>query len=387
MSGQDGLARAIDQCTSMSTATSCSTLATGTRRSPMHPGRGIDPPRIVPAAPAQRHLRRRGRPVAERPPSPAAAIAGDRAGGMVSYFFSRPPPLGVYSSTGRVGISGGDARRHGTYAHHPSRAPSDRRDRVGIGTVATTASATTVEVGDPEAAVVAELHRRAAQPRHPPSGRGVPRSAAAGNIYETLVTSTRQGADSPGLAELEISEDRLDLVHYPARGRHVPRRRPVTASDVVWSRDQSAARRLEGAPLGDASRRSRRPTTDRRDHPRSRTRLAFHLSRARRCRSSTKAPRDLESSANGTGPFVLDQLDPGLVDPPRAQRRLLGPAGQHRRDHVPATSSIPTPPANALLDGDIDLHTRIEPTSSNSRGQPRLRAVHGPEQSASSPSA
>jgi peptide/nickel transport system substrate-binding protein len=80
---------------------------------------------------------------------------------------------------------------------------------LAIGATATTASATTVPAGDPDAAVVAGFVIE-------PTNLDIINQAGIaldqlllGNVYETLVTSTPDGEITPGLAELEISEDRL----------------------------------------------------------------------------------------------------------------------------------------------------------------------------------
>ena len=80
VSGQDGLARAIDPVHQYVDGDVVFTLATGERAVPDEPVERLDPPRLDPAAAAQRRVRRRGRHGlpgrSSTPPSPPRAPAG-----------------------------------------------------------------------------------------------------------------------------------------------------------------------------------------------------------------------------------------------------------------------------------------------------------------------
>ena len=115
--------------------------------------------------------------------------------------------------------------------------------------------------GDPDATVVAGFVLE-------PTNLDILHQAGAaldqvllGNIYETLVKATPDGEIWPGLAELEISEDRLTYTLTLQEGVTFHDGDPLTASDVVWTLDQ-----LRGEPGSrrrdsPASSPSRRPTT------------------------------------------------------------------------------------------------------------------------------
>jgi peptide/nickel transport system substrate-binding protein len=227
-----------------------------------------------------------------------------------------------------------------------------------VGAIATTASATTVPAGDPDAAVVAGFVIE-------PSNLDIINQAGAaldqlllGNIYETLVKSTPDGEISPGLAGLEISEDRLTYTLALQEGITFHDGDPLTASDVVWTLDQQRAAfeaprlaRVESVEAPDDTTVVITLTEPDND-------LAFHLSQ-RAGAVLNEGATDLENSANGTGPFVFDEWNQG------SSITLV------RNDDYwgePATISEitfqyftdPSAAANALLDGDIDLHVRID---------------------------
>ncbi len=231
---------------------------------------------------------------------------------------------------------------------------------LSIGTVATTASATTVPAGDPDASVVAGFVAE------PPNLDILHQAGASldqlllGNIYETLVTSTRESEILPGLAELEISEDRLTYTLTLQEGVTFHDGDPLTASDVVWSLDQ-----LRGEGGFEAPRLASVETVEAPDDTtvvitlsEPDNDLAFHLSQ-RAGAVLNEGATDLESNANGTGPFVFDEWIQGSsITLVRNDDYWGEPASiaeitfQYFLDQNAA--------ANALLDGDIDLHTRID---------------------------
>ena len=252
---------------------------------------------------------------------------------------------------------------------------------LSMGTVATTASATSVPEGDPDAAVVAGFVAE------PPNLDILHQAGASldqlllGNIYETLVTSTPDGEISPGLAELEISEDRLTYTLILQEGVTFHDGDPLTASDVVWSLDQLRGEGGFEAPRLASVEAVEAPddttvvvTLSAPDND-----LAFHLSQ-RAGAVLNEGATDVENSANGTGPFVLDEWNQG------SSITLV-----RNDDYWGEPASIaeitfqyfldPDAAANALLDGDIDLHTRIDTDLVEQfEGKTRLRDVDGPDQ-------
>jgi peptide/nickel transport system substrate-binding protein len=228
----------------------------------------------------------------------------------------------------------------------------------GTTIAAAPASATTVPEGDPDAAVVAGFVIE-------PTNLDIINQAGIaldqlllGNVYETLVKSSPEGEISPGLAELEISEDRLTYTLTLQDGVTFHDGDPLTASDVVWSLDQLRAgfeaprlARVESVEAPDDSTvviTLSEPDND----------LAFHLGQ-RAGAVLNEGATGLENTANGTGPFVFDEWNQG------SSITLV------RNDEYwgePATiseitfqySTDPNANANALLDGDIDLHVRID---------------------------
>ena len=248
--------------------------------------------------------------------------------------------------------------------HSPSRS-SLRRGllltaavSLSIGAVATTASATTVPAGDPDAEVVAGFVIE-------PTNLDIITQAGAaldqlllGNIYETLVKSTPEGEISPGLAELEISEDRLTYTLTLQEGVTFHDGDPLTASDVAWTVEQQrggneAARlsRVESVEATDDSTvviQLSEPDND----------LAFHLSQ-RAGAVLNEGATSLENTANGTGPFVLDEWNQGSsITLVRNDDYWGEPASIAAITFQYFTD--PNAAANALLDGDIDLHVRID---------------------------
>jgi peptide/nickel transport system substrate-binding protein len=226
--------------------------------------------------------------------------------------------------------------------------------------VATTASATTVPEGDPDASVVAGFVIE-------PTNLDILHQAGAaldqlllGNIYETLVKTTPDGEISPGLAELEISEDRLTYTLTLQGDVTFHDGDPLTADDVVWTLDQ-----LRGEGGFEASRLASVDTVEATDDStvvitlsEPDNDLAFHLGQ-RAGAVLNEGATGLENSANGTGPFTLGEWNQGTSITLVRNDDYWG---------EPATISEitfqyftdPSAAANALLDGDIDLHVRID---------------------------
>ena len=225
---------------------------------------------------------------------------------------------------------------------------------------ATTASATTVPEGDPDASVVAGFVIE-------PTNLDILHQAGAaldqlllGNIYETLVKATPDGEISPGLAELEISEDRLTYTLTVQEGVTFHDGDPLTADDVVWTLDQ-----LRGEGGFEAPRLASVETVEATDDStvvitlsEPDNDLAFHLGQ-RAGAVLNEGATGLENTANGTGPFTLGEWNQGTSITLVRNDDYWG---------EPATISEitfqyftdPSAAANALLDGDIDLHVRID---------------------------
>jgi peptide/nickel transport system substrate-binding protein len=224
--------------------------------------------------------------------------------------------------------------------------------------VATTASATTVPEGDPDASVVAGFVIE------PTNLDIINQSGVAldqlllGNVYETLVKSAPDGQISPGLAELEISEDRLTYTLTLQQGVTFHDGDPLTASDVVWTLEQQRA-------AFEASRLSRVESVEATDDStvvitlsEPDNDLAFHLGQ-RAGAVLNEGATGLENSANGTGPFVFDEWNQGSsITLARNDDYWGEPATIAEITFQYSTDANAN--ANALLDGDIDLHVRID---------------------------
>ena len=276
-----------------------------------------------------------------------------------------------------VGISGGYARGHAQHPLHHSP-PARRRHRGG-------------------AQPRPRWPRRRRRP--PPSRRAIPTppswSASSSNpatstsstlrappldqvlldnIYETLVKATPGGEISPGLATLDISEDGLTYTLTLQEGVTFHDGDPLTASDVVWTLEQQRAEGSnEAATL--ASIESVEATDDltvvltlsEPDND-----LAFNLSR-RAGAVLNEGATDLETTANGTGPFTLGEWSQGSFISLAAQRRLLGRPGEGRRGRVPVLhrsqrrastpSSTATPTSSPASTPSSSASSRTTPTT------------------------
>jgi len=181
------------------------------------------------------------------------------------------------------------------------------------------------------------------------------------NIYETLVKATPGGEISPGLATLDISEDRLTYTLTLQEGVTFHDGDPLTASDVVWTLDQQ---RAEGS--NEAARLSSIASVEATDDltvvltlSEPDNDLAFYLSR-RAGAVLNEGATDLETTANGTGPFTLGEWSQGSFislarnddywgDPAKAAEVVF--------QYIPDANAG----VNALLDGDADVITGVDP--------------------------
>ena len=219
-------------------------------------------------------------------------------------------------------------------------------------------------------------------------GRRRPRPVLLDNVYETLVKSTPDGEIAPGLAELEISDDRLTYTLTLQEGVTFHDGDPLTASDVVWSLEQQRAEGANEAPRLASVETVEAPddatvviTLTEPDND-----LAFHLTR-RAGAVLNEGATGLENSANGTGPFVFDEWNVGssitLVrnddywgepasdlrdDVPvlhRSERR--GQRAHRRRRRPPTRRSTPTSSSSS----------RTTPTSWSPTGRPTASSPLG----------
>lgn len=179
------------------------------------------------------------------------------------------------------------------------------------------------------------------------------------NVYETLVKSTRDGEISPGLAELEISEDGLTYTLALQQGVTFHDGDALEASDVAWSLEQLR----EGVVTADelASIESIEATDEltvvltlsEPDND-----LAFHLA-GRAGAVLNEGATDLENSANGTGPFVFGEWNQGSSISLVRNDDYWGDAPQVA-EVVFQYFADPNAAVNALFDGDADLITGLD---------------------------
>lgn len=178
------------------------------------------------------------------------------------------------------------------------------------------------------------------------------------NVYETLLDGAPDGTTSPGLAELEISEDGLTYTFTLPEGVTFHDGDPLTASDVVASLEETRANGVNASDL------SRVDTIEAPDdltvvltltEPDSE--LAFNLSR-RAGVVLNEGAADVETSANGTGPFTLAEWSQGSAI---TLERFDGYWGEPARVAEVVFQFYPEPNAlvNALADGDIDLAVSV----------------------------
>jgi peptide/nickel transport system substrate-binding protein len=225
---------------------------------------------------------------------------------------------------------------------------------------ATSASATTVPVGDPDATVVAGFVLE-------PENLDILHTSGAAldqvlidNIYETLVKASPTGEISPGLATLEISEDGLTYTLTLQEGVTFHDGGPLTASDVVWTLEE--ARGETGVESGTLA------SIDTIEAPDDLTvvltltepdnDLAFNLSR-RAGVVLNEGATDLQNSTNGTGPFTLGEWSQGSFISLLRNDAYWGDPAQSA-EVVFQYFTDPNAAVNAVLDGDANLITGVD---------------------------
>ncbi|MCU0260395.1 MAG: ABC transporter substrate-binding protein [Ilumatobacteraceae bacterium] len=177
------------------------------------------------------------------------------------------------------------------------------------------------------------------------------------NVYETLVTYA-DGAAAPGLAELpEVSEDGLTYTFTLQEGVTFHDGDPLTASDVVWSLEQSrgetAVAQFDLASVASVTAvddATVEITLSERDNW-----LLFQLSR-RAGVVLNEGATDLQTTANGTGPFTLGQVVTGdSITLERFDGYWGDPAGVAEVTFRYFTD--PQAAVNALTAGEADMIT------------------------------
>ena len=180
------------------------------------------------------------------------------------------------------------------------------------------------------------------------------------NVYETLLTATDDGSVEAGLTELpEISEDGLTYTFTIPEGVTFHSGEPLTAADVVWSLD---AQRAEGA-----NQAERLASIDTVEAPDEQT-VVVTLSEpdsgllytlTRRAGAVLQADAtDLETTANGTGPFRFEERNVG------SSITLMRNDDYH--GDAPSVSGVtflyftdPNAAVNAFTTGDVDILTGV----------------------------
>jgi peptide/nickel transport system substrate-binding protein len=179
------------------------------------------------------------------------------------------------------------------------------------------------------------------------------------NVYETLLTF-EDGESQAGLAELpEISEDGTAYTFTIPEGVTFHDGDPLTASDVVWSLDQSRAETaVAAADLASVTAvtapddQTVEVTLSEPDND-----LLFNLSR-RAGVVLNEGATDLQNTANGTGPFVLADWSQGSsITLERFADYAGEPAGVAEVTFQYYTD--PNAAVNALTAGDADLLTGV----------------------------
>ena len=180
------------------------------------------------------------------------------------------------------------------------------------------------------------------------------------NVYETLLTATDDGSVEAGLTELpEVSEDGLIYTFTIPEGVNFHSGEALTAADVVWSLD---AQRAEGA--NQAARLASIVSVEAPDdqtvvvtlsEPDSGLLYTF----TRRAGAVLQADAtDLETTANGTGPFRFEERNLG------SSITLVRNDDYH--GDAPSVSGVtflyftdPNAAVNAFTTGDVDILTGV----------------------------
>jgi peptide/nickel transport system substrate-binding protein len=179
------------------------------------------------------------------------------------------------------------------------------------------------------------------------------------NVYETLLTF-EDGESGPGLTDVpEISEDGTVYTFTIPEGVTFHDGDPLTASDVVWSLEQSRAdTAVASGDLASVSSvtapddQTVEVTLSERDND-----LLFNLSR-RAGVVLNEGATDMQNTANGTGPFVLADWSQGSsITLERFDDYWGEPAASAEVTFQYYTD--PNAAVNALTAGDVDLLTGV----------------------------
>ena len=180
------------------------------------------------------------------------------------------------------------------------------------------------------------------------------------NIYETLLKANDEGEVEAGLTELpEISDDGLTYTFTIPEGVTFHSGEALTSADVVWSLD---AQRAEGA--NQVERLASIVSVDAPDDQTVEITLSepdndLLYTLTRRAGAVLQAEATgLESEANGTGPFRLDDVNAGTSITLSRNDEYWGDA--------PAVSGLtflyfvdPNAAVNAFTTGDVDILTGV----------------------------
>ncbi|WP_116998397.1 ABC transporter substrate-binding protein [Desertimonas flava] len=178
------------------------------------------------------------------------------------------------------------------------------------------------------------------------------------NVYETLLTGAPDGTTSPGLASLEISEDGLTYTFTLPEGVTFHDGDPLTASDVVATLEETKANGVNKEDFSSVE------TIEAPDDltvvltlSQPDSELAFNLSR-RGGVVLNEGATDVETSANGTGPFTLAEWSQGSSI---TLERNDDYWGEPANVAEVVFQFYPEPNAlvNALSDGDIDIAVAV----------------------------
>ena len=180
------------------------------------------------------------------------------------------------------------------------------------------------------------------------------------NVYETLLKADATGEIGPGLAALpEVSDDGTVYTFTLPEGVTFHNGEDLTADDVVWSLDQFRAADATG--VADLASVSTVEATDDQTVTVTLTQpdnnLLFNLTR-RAGAVLDSGTTELADSANGTGPFVLDEWNVGTSISLATNADYWGDA--------PAIAGVTfvyftdaNAAVNALTTGDADILTGI----------------------------
>ncbi len=180
------------------------------------------------------------------------------------------------------------------------------------------------------------------------------------NVYETLLKADETGEIGPGLADLpEVSADGTVYTFTLPEGVTFHNGEALTADDVVWSLDQLRAPEATGVDdlASVATVEATDDTTVTVTLTQPDNNLLFNLTR-RAGAVLDSGTTELADSANGTGPFVLDEWNVGTSISLATNADYWGDA--------PAIAGVTfvyftdaNAAVNALTTGDADILTGI----------------------------